>query len=64
MYSACFGKLLAYMMQHSERTSTGTQLLRRHALVDGKEGDQGTDRCRGREQRCQRGGEQKAAPDS
>jgi phosphate transport system protein len=41
MYSACFGKLLAYMMQHSERTSTGTQLLMMARAIE-RAGDRAT----------------------
>jgi phosphate transport system protein len=41
MYSACFGELLAYMMQNSQRTSTGTQMLMMARSIE-RAGDRAT----------------------
>ena len=41
MYSACFGELLGYMMQDSQRTSTGTQMLMMARAIE-RAGDRAT----------------------
>ena len=41
MYSACFGELLAYMMENSQRTSTGTQMLMMARAIE-RAGDRAT----------------------
>ncbi|MFN3744896.1 MAG: phosphate signaling complex protein PhoU [Hyphomicrobiaceae bacterium] len=41
MYSTCFGKLLAYIMENSEHTSTGTQMLLMARAIE-RAGDRAT----------------------
>jgi phosphate transport system protein len=41
MYSACFAELLAYMMQNSQRTSTGSQMLMMARTIE-RAGDRAT----------------------
>ena len=41
MYSACFGELLAYMIENSQRTSTGTQMLMMARAIE-RAGDRAT----------------------
>jgi phosphate transport system protein len=41
MYSACFGKLLAYIMENAEHTSSGTQMLMMARAIE-RAGDRAT----------------------